>query len=85
MKLTFMNEDGPGPNFEVFDMTVIGCSLSIVNQTALVDSKSKRLVSVEPVSTKTKTEWLTWKPPPKPTLDPFGSQLDTVSGTEAGV
>jgi hypothetical protein len=56
----------------------MGCTLSIVNQSALVDSKTKGLVSAKPVVTKTSSEWVPWTIPTEPT----DLQLDTVSNAE---
>jgi hypothetical protein len=38
-------------------MTIIGCTLSITNQSAIVDSQTKALVSVEPLAIKTSSDW----------------------------
>jgi hypothetical protein len=63
----------------VTDMTVIGCTLSsIVNQTAVVDSGTKRLISVHPVAVKTESKWLPWKPPLANNTY-FDPQIDGVS------
>jgi len=59
-------------------ITVMGCTLSIVNQSALVDSKTKGLVSAMPVVTKTSSKWVPWMIPTEPT----DVQLDTVSNTD---
>jgi hypothetical protein len=81
----FGHEVDPVPgatNYSVFDVTVIGCTLSITDQSAFVDSKSKMLVSAQPVATKTESEWRTWDLPDVPSngsgpiLDP---QIDVVS------
>jgi hypothetical protein len=57
----------------------MGCTLSIVNQSALVDSKTKGLVSAKPVVTKTSSEWVPWTMPTELIKD---LQLDTVSNAE---
>jgi hypothetical protein len=68
------------PNITVPDMTVIGCTLSsIINQTAVVDSKTKKLISAHPVATKTESEWLPWNPQVA-NIDP---QIDRVSSAKA--
>lgn len=67
----------------VNNITVIGCSLSIIgNQSAVVDSKTKALISVQPATTKTTSKWDIWYPhiEPRNTEDsPFDPQIDGVS------
>ena len=75
------SEANPIAHAAVSDMTVIGCTLSIVNQSAFVDSQTKRLVSAEPVVTKTSSEWAPW------TMSNYlpssrDMQLDSVSNAE---
>lgn len=41
-------------------MTIIGCTLSIINQSAVVDSRTKMLISAQPDAIKTKSEWQVW-------------------------
>jgi hypothetical protein len=60
----------------VSDISIIGCSLSIVNQSAVVDSKTKILVSAQPNAAKMQSEWQTWNPAPEYV---YGPQLDMVS------
>jgi hypothetical protein len=59
-------------------MTIIGCTLSITNQSAIVDSQTKALVSVEPLAIKTSSDWQA----PTPAFNPDknnNSQVDAVS------
>jgi hypothetical protein len=71
-------------NAQVSQISIIGCTLSIINQSAVVDAKTKRLISVQPVAIKTTSEWRIWEPLSAPNnsgmvfLDP---QIDGVSGT----
>jgi hypothetical protein len=51
-----VNATGISVNF----ITIIGCTLSIIDQRAVVDSRTKRLLSVDPVAVKTKSEWNTY-------------------------
>jgi hypothetical protein len=77
----FVDKVNFSPSYTVSDMTVIGCTLSIVNQSAFIDSKTKRLVSVEPIVTKTSSEWVPWTIKTNP-IPSFDTQIDSVSNTE---
>lgn len=68
----------------VSDITIIGCTLSTIKQSAIVDASTRKLVSVNPTSIKTQSEWLPWNPlvltnDSKYVLDP---QIDGVSNVE---
>jgi hypothetical protein len=43
-------------------MTIIGCTLSIIDQRAIVNSRTKLIVSAEPDATKMESEWQIWNP-----------------------
>jgi uncharacterized protein (UPF0218 family) len=64
-------------NVSVSQITVFGCSLSIVNQSAIVDSRTKRLVSAQPVATKMNSTWHVWNPDPV-NASQFDPQIDYV-------
>jgi hypothetical protein len=62
--LNVVDSSGSGNivNASISHITVSGCSLSIVNQSAIVDSRTKRLVSAQPVATKMNSTWHAWNP-----------------------
>ena len=67
-------------SIDVKSLTVIGCTLSVINQTAAVDSKMKKLLSLQPVVTKTESEWQTWHPTAQvTTADILDPRIDYVS------
>ena len=47
-------------NASVSQITVFGCSMSIINQSAIVDSRTRRLVSAQPAATKMNSTWHGW-------------------------
>jgi hypothetical protein len=70
------------PNITVSDMTVIGCTLSLItNQSAVVDASTKKLLSVDPAAIKMESEWLPWNP----LAAKFDPQIDGVSSAEGYV
>lgn len=63
------NETGGSVTTSVADISMIGCTLSIINQSAVVDSKTKKLISAQPNAAKMQSEWQTWNPAPAKGLD----------------
>jgi len=70
----------------VDNLTLIGCTLSIINQNAVVNARTKLLVSAEPDATKIQSEWQIWNP--SSNLSDQDPQVDDwcnmISGMPAG-
>ena len=67
-------------NISVDHISIIGCTLSIVNQTAFVNSRTKSLLSVQPNAAKMQSEWRAWNPPTSNGTGLFpDQQIDLVS------
>jgi hypothetical protein len=61
-------------------ITIIGCTLSIIDQWAAVDSQTKMLLSANPVAVKTSSEWNNW--PNAAGDQSFDPQIDGVSNPD---
>lgn len=84
MFVDFKFSDSQFSHSFVSHLTVLGCTLSVINQSAVVDSRTKSLISAEPDAIKTQSLWQTWDPPQvgpggSPIVDP---QVDAVSNAE---
>ena len=70
-----------GPTIQF--VTFIGCTLSIMDQRAVVDSRTKLLLSAEPVAIKTGSKWNIWPAMDQQLQEIFDPQIDGVSNAQA--
>jgi hypothetical protein len=64
IRMPLSHECSAGTEFSAHSVsyiTILGCTLSIINQSAVVDSRTKRLISAQPVAIKNQSEWQVWE------------------------
>lgn len=66
-------------------VTFIGCTLSIMDQMAVVDARTKLLLSADPVAVKTGSKWNIWPVMDQQVQETFDPQIDGVSNAQAHI
>lgn len=56
------NQTSDNTHESLYGVSVFGCTLSIINQTATVDPITKLLIDVNPPATATESRWYLWQP-----------------------
>ncbi|PBK88743.1 hypothetical protein ARMGADRAFT_355987 [Armillaria gallica] len=67
---------------EVYSIQIIGCTISLINQSAAVDAESHLLQHVSPLGVKNASQWSSWQPdvvPAKATTVSVSSQSATIA------